>query len=302
MCLEGDPATHVFVLVTGWVKIVSVTRDGKELVLALRGQGDIIGELAAEESGHRTATARTISTVRSLTVAYDTFMSFLGTHPSADLAYRHVLAQRWSEAAAELRSRLTTTGAQRLAGRLAALAARHGVQSGDAVEIQMPLSQEELASLVGASRATVARATHEWRRRGLIRTGRRHIAIVDLDKLKRIAASGQAQLPQPRSSSPFLMRFTTFVTSTNNGQFSLSTLTAWQAGPKVLMFAQEDISSAVARMNSTDSPGDSARPIICSKGVGVIRAWMQIGRPPAGPSSRGAPVRRWRRRRSVPSG
>ena len=39
MCVEGDPATHVFVLVDGWVKIRSVTSDGHELVLALRGHG-----------------------------------------------------------------------------------------------------------------------------------------------------------------------------------------------------------------------------------------------------------------------
>ena len=39
MCVEGEPATHVFVLVDGWVKIQSVTSDGRELVLALRGPG-----------------------------------------------------------------------------------------------------------------------------------------------------------------------------------------------------------------------------------------------------------------------
>ena len=44
MCVEGDPATHLFVLVDGWVKILSVTREGQQLVLALRGHGDVIGE------------------------------------------------------------------------------------------------------------------------------------------------------------------------------------------------------------------------------------------------------------------
>jgi len=45
MCNEGDPYTHVFILVTGWVKILSSTADGHEIVLALRGDGDIVGEV-----------------------------------------------------------------------------------------------------------------------------------------------------------------------------------------------------------------------------------------------------------------
>ena len=54
ICVEGDPATHVFVLIDGLVKILSVTEDGHEIVLALRGNGDIVGELAGETTGRRT--------------------------------------------------------------------------------------------------------------------------------------------------------------------------------------------------------------------------------------------------------
>lgn len=187
VCVEGEPATHVFVLVNGWVKILSVTREGQELVLALRGHGDIVGELAEENAGYRTATVRAIDMVRSLIVAHDTFSAFLDAHPGAGRAYRHVVTQRWNETAAMLLSRANTSGAQRLAGLLIDLAARHGVQAADAVEIEMPLSQEELASLAGTSRATVTREFNLWRRRGLIRTAHRHITITDFDGLRRIA-------------------------------------------------------------------------------------------------------------------
>jgi CRP-like cAMP-binding protein len=52
----------------------------------------------------------------------------------------------------------------------------------------MPLSQEELASLAGASRATVTRALSNWRQRGFIRTGQRRITIIDLPALRQIAS------------------------------------------------------------------------------------------------------------------
>jgi len=67
------------------------------------------------------------------------------------------------------------------------LAARYGSETGDEVHIAVPLSQEELASLAGTSRATVTRALSNWRRRGIIRTGQRDLTITDLGTLRKIA-------------------------------------------------------------------------------------------------------------------
>ena len=187
MCVEGDPATHVFVLVDGRVKILSVTSDGHELVLALRGHGDMVGELAGETTGYRTATVQAIGTVHALIVGFEKFSSFLDSNPGADHAYRRMFAQRWSDTASLLRSRSVTNGAQRLARLLLDLAARHGIQTDRGVHVTMPLSQEELASLAGTSRATVTRALSNWRQRGFIRTGQRGLTIIDLGALRRIA-------------------------------------------------------------------------------------------------------------------
>src|SRR6201986_4669885 len=95
LCVEGDPATHVFVLVKGWVKIVGVTSDGHELTLAVRGRGDTVGEMAGETPGYRTATVQAIGTVRALIVPYDRFSSFLAAHDGPDRAYRRIVARCW---------------------------------------------------------------------------------------------------------------------------------------------------------------------------------------------------------------
>jgi len=179
MCVEGDPATHVFVLVDGWVKIVGVTSDGHELTLALRGHGDTVGEVAGETTGYRTATVQAIGTVRALVVPYDRFSAFLDAHDGADRAYRRMVTRRWNEAESRLRTRSVTSGAQRLAGLLLELA--------DQRDSEVILTQEELASLTGASRATVTRALSNWRQRGIIRTGQRDITITDLGTLRKIA-------------------------------------------------------------------------------------------------------------------
>ncbi len=192
LCVEGDPATHVFILLDGWVKVISVSADGRQSIDALRGAGDLVGETAGETTGSRNATMEAIVTVRALIVGYDRFSAFLDTHQGGGHAYRRVMAHRWRDAEMMLRIHTVTNGAQRLAGLLLGLAERLGGQAEGVVEIALPLSQDELASLAGTSRATVARALNGWRTRGLIRTGQRRITLTDVPGLRRAAGPALA--------------------------------------------------------------------------------------------------------------
>ncbi len=187
MCVEGEPTTHVFVLMTGWVKIFSTTNEGREIVLALRGDGDIVGEVSGVTTGHRNATVEAVDKVRALIVRHEAFSSFLDSSPGASRAYRRVVTQKWNDADTMLRSRAVTTGGQRLAGLLLDLAGRHGRGADGVIHLVMPLSQEELASLAGTSRATVTRALSNWRKRGFIRTGQRRVTIINLKGLRQVA-------------------------------------------------------------------------------------------------------------------
>jgi CRP/FNR family transcriptional regulator, cyclic AMP receptor protein len=187
LCLEGDPATHLFVLLVGWVKVLSVTNDGHQRVLALRGHGDIVGEIAGETTGHRTATLQAIGKVEALIIGYDRFSSFMDSHPAAAHAFRREMTKRWRDAAMTIRDLPVTNGAQRLAGLVLELAGRHGNVVAGEIHVEMPLSQEELASLASTSRATVTRALSNWRQRGFIRTGPRHITILDQQGLRQAA-------------------------------------------------------------------------------------------------------------------
>ena len=130
---------------------------------------------------------RAIGTVRALIVSYEKFSTFLDAHPGAGQAYRHVVTRRWNDADSMQRSFPVTNGAHRLATVLLGLAARFGSETDHGVHIAVPLSQEELASLAGASRATVTRALSNWRQRGIILTGQRDITITGLDALRKIA-------------------------------------------------------------------------------------------------------------------
>jgi CRP/FNR family cyclic AMP-dependent transcriptional regulator len=187
ICLEGDPATHVFILVAGWVKILSATNEGHEIVLALRGDGDLVGDISGATTGRRTATIQAVDVVHALIVPYDKFNAFLDANPGAGGAYRRMVTRRWSDASTMLRDHAVTTGAQRLARLVLELADRHGRDLDGAIYLAMPLTQDELASMAGTSRATVTRALSNWRKRGFILTGQRHITILDPQGLRKVA-------------------------------------------------------------------------------------------------------------------
>ena len=187
VCVQGDPATHVFVLVDGWVKVLSVTDEGDETVVALRGDGDVVGETSGETTGRRNATIKAITVVDALVIVFEAFTRFLDTNRGPDRAFRRMMTRRMADTDMLLRLRAVTVGAQRLARLLVELAGRFGHGEDGAIEIALPLSQEELASLAGTSRATVTRALKDWRQRGLIRTRQRHIIVTNLTGLKQCA-------------------------------------------------------------------------------------------------------------------
>jgi CRP/FNR family transcriptional regulator, cyclic AMP receptor protein len=187
LCMEGEPTTHVFILISGWVKVITVTRDGREMPAALRGSGDVVGEIAGQVTGYRTATIRAIGTVRALIVSTEQFGEFLDTHPSAAHAHHRLMAEQQRIAYEAHRSHVLASGPQRLACLLLDLVARHGGAGDSALTAPLPLSQEEIASLIGASRSTVTRALHNWRSRQIIRTGQRNITILDQARLLKIA-------------------------------------------------------------------------------------------------------------------
>lgn len=187
LCLEGEPSTHVFILLSGWVKIITVTGDGREMLAALRGAGDIVGEIA-QVTGYRTATVQAAGTVRSLIVGAERFGTFLDSHAAADRAYRHIMAEYQRAAHKSQRSMALASGPQRLATLLLDLAGPEDAKrADDDSRTALPLSQEELASLIGSARSTVTRALSDWRSRGIIATRQRHITILDRPALSRIA-------------------------------------------------------------------------------------------------------------------
>jgi CRP/FNR family cyclic AMP-dependent transcriptional regulator len=205
LCYQGDPSDHVIVIESGWAKVTSSTEDGHEVVLAIRGPGDLICESAVLGSRPRSATITALGTLRALLVSASKFTAFLDEHPRVWRMVSGTLVRRNDDDARRLGAHASADGARRLALLMVHLTERCGVQRPDgAIMILPPLSQEELASWIDASRETVARALKVWRARGLVDTARRKIIVLRPENLRAYAdghnGPGEAHERRDRTS------------------------------------------------------------------------------------------------------
>lgn len=184
---EGEDADHVLIVRSGRVKVSSFTADGKEIVLAVRGPGELLGELSAIDGEPRSATAGALEGVEVLSVPAEDFRAFLGTRPRIAVALMQMLARRLRDADRKRVEFGAYDTVGRVSHRLVELAERFGERSAKGLRITVPLSQQELAGWTGASREAVSKALHTLRQRGYIETARRGITVLDIDALRRRA-------------------------------------------------------------------------------------------------------------------
>lgn len=181
---EGEAADHVLILTSGLVKAVAVSEDGQTTTLALRGAGEVLGELAAVDGGTRSASVVAIEPVEALSVPAGAFREFLREQPGAALALLAGITERLRDASRRQAEFGTLDATVRVARILAELGDTYGEPVEDGLRVEL-VSQDELASLCGASREAVARALRTLRGHDVVRTGRRTITITDLDRVRR---------------------------------------------------------------------------------------------------------------------
>jgi len=184
--IEGDLAERVFLVERGWVLISCTAPEGREIVLGLRGPSEIIGELSALDGAARSATAVAMSEVEA-TVARGSVMARALDDVVAARELIGILANRLRDADRKRLEFVALDTLGRVAERLLELAAGFGTETADGIAIELPLSQEQLASWCGASRESTVKALSTLRTLNSISTGRQTVIIHDVAALEQRA-------------------------------------------------------------------------------------------------------------------
>lgn len=184
--LAGDPAERLSIVAAGTVKMARPTVDGQDVLLDFLGQGEHFGSLAdlGDATYREDVTAHTDCCVLYTTA--ERFQALLREYPQVALATLGMVAQRLRNAQSTIEQLSAHPVDHRVASTLLHLAHKRGRPEGQGTLIEIPLSRQDIADMTGAKVETVSRVLSEFRRTGMIESGRRWISVVDREGLARI--------------------------------------------------------------------------------------------------------------------
>ena len=179
---QGAAVTSLFLVTSGAVRLSAVTESGREIVVGLLCRGDLFGEAAllGEPSQVR---AQAVGPTTVLAMPLPALRSLLECHPATAEQLLRMIATRLHRTSEALEDALTAGVSGRVAGRLRDLAARHGEPGPAGIRLRVPLTQDELARMVGASREAVNRTVGALSARGVLRSSGGRVTIADPNAL-----------------------------------------------------------------------------------------------------------------------
>ena len=173
---EGDPPDWFYTVSAGKVKVFKQSSQGKEMIIAFFGPGDIVGEVAVFENKPYPASAQAIEETTVLAVRREDFLSFLAARPEVALRIIGVLAGRLRDAHGRMIDLAGERVEQRLARTLLRLSAKLGPT--------LPFTRQEIADMAGTTTETAIRFMGRLKEGGIVRSTRGNTIIVDETKLK----------------------------------------------------------------------------------------------------------------------
>jgi CRP/FNR family transcriptional regulator, cyclic AMP receptor protein len=186
---RGDPGREIYLVASGRVRLSVLTAEGRELSFAHAEEGQIFGEIAVLDSGSRTADATAVGKVVALTLSKSALMRLVETRSVVREAVIKFLCNRVREADHQLEGIALYPIEVRLARFFLATARqKEGEDASEKVVLDLPISQGELALLIGASRPKVNAALSLLEDSGAIsRKGGRFTC--DMEQLEDIAGA-----------------------------------------------------------------------------------------------------------------
>ena len=175
---RDDPAGHLYVIVSGSVKVSIPDEEGHEVVVAVEREGAVFGELALLDDAPRSATVTALADTQVVTLSRDDFLHVIERSPRATREILRLLARTVRRASGRIEDLVFLDVPGRVAKCLLDLSGAHG-------QAEVELTQDDLAAFVGATRVSVNRALADLEAQGAIAVGRRHIAVKDQATLKR---------------------------------------------------------------------------------------------------------------------
>ena len=178
----GDQDEMVYFIESGQVKLLMLSPEGKECLLAIHSRGDIFGELCLSGLGERHETAVAMKETKIKQIACDQFFARLNRDSLIE-GFVQYLAVRIADQQQVIANLVTVDSEQRLGKTLLQLARTMGKKDPRSIRIELKISHEELSEMVGTTRPRISMFMQRFRNLGLIEMSTEHFLIIKENKL-----------------------------------------------------------------------------------------------------------------------
>lgn len=189
--MPEEDSSHVYLIIDGEVRLYKINADGREFTLGIFGAGEMVGETEILTDSGRACYAMARGPAQVLAQDKSEFLQQLQDSPEAALMIIRFVSFKNQLIERKMESLLFKSAHAKVAEQLLALAEQHSKPadngSKDVVEIDYPITHQEIANLIGATRETVSYVLLDFKAMELIHTSRRRIAIRDMSGLKEMA-------------------------------------------------------------------------------------------------------------------
>jgi CRP/FNR family transcriptional regulator, cyclic AMP receptor protein len=185
---EGERSGTLYIVLSGYLKATTAGADGSELLLSIMGPGEVFGELSLLDGLPRSASVSTLEAAELAFIEREPFMQMVEGSPKLAIRLLGVLTQRLRNLSKRCENVACKDVRSRLAQALVFLAERHGRTLGRGVEIPVKLSQQDLGSMVGATRESVNKLLRNWSRSGVLSHVSGRVTISNVEVLRSMFA------------------------------------------------------------------------------------------------------------------
>ncbi len=182
--LEEETGNYMYLVLSGKVKVAKSTASGKETLLAIHRAGDFFGEMSLLDGKTSPATVSAIEDCKIISVRAADFHKHLMHNEKVLLQIINVLCARLRQVW-QTQSMSSSAADKRIRMGIHQLAQKHGIRDARGIIIDLKITHQELAEMVGTSRETVTRVLAHLRKRGVIEIIQRRITLLDENALLR---------------------------------------------------------------------------------------------------------------------
>ncbi|GAB4417957.1 MAG: Crp/Fnr family transcriptional regulator [Thermodesulfovibrionales bacterium] len=181
---EGDPSEWFYIVSEGKVKITKLSQDGKEIILEIIPPMDFFGGLAVIRGFPYPANAVAMEDTKLFKISRSSLMRILDRFPNLMYCMALQLGDRMKESHETLKNIALERVESRIASLLLKLSDKAGKKVGDAIVIDMKLTKQDIAEMVGTTVETSIRTMSKFKRLGIVTEKDGRIAIRNLERLK----------------------------------------------------------------------------------------------------------------------